>query len=191
MKKLTTILVLSSLLLTQVSGVATAQTATPAAQPASKPAPAPVKVTLTQDQIRTSTSGGKSVETVIPSPKTVLRDPQRRALEHPVFHRQRQDLRGLAPEDRNCHRERQERYQEDSGPHHRVHQRPLDHCSTGPQRVAEAQLPGQDQLSPHRSSRPRNFSCVLHLPQTLLVPIRRLSVHSRPDPARPLLRRNA
>jgi hypothetical protein len=72
MKKLTTIVALSGLLLTQVSGVATAQTSTPAAQPVSKPAPAPVKVTLTQDQIRTSTSGGKSVETVIPSPKTVL-----------------------------------------------------------------------------------------------------------------------
>ncbi|MGY2893301.1 hypothetical protein [Deinococcus sp. UYEF24] len=54
MKQFTTILAL-------VATMATAQTAAPA-----------VKVTLTQDQIKTATVDGKAVDTVIPSPKTVL-----------------------------------------------------------------------------------------------------------------------
>ena len=49
-------------------GTTTAQTTTPV-----KPAPPQtVKVTLTQDQIKASTVNGKTVETVVPNPKTVL-----------------------------------------------------------------------------------------------------------------------
>ncbi|MGY2892700.1 hypothetical protein [Deinococcus sp. UYEF24] len=54
MKKLITLLALTGTM-------ATAQTAAPA-----------VKVTLTQDQIKTATVDGKAVDTVIASPKTVL-----------------------------------------------------------------------------------------------------------------------
>ncbi|GGJ85539.1 hypothetical protein [Deinococcus aquiradiocola] len=61
MKKLMTIVVLL--------GSASAQTATPAK---TTPATPPVKVSLAQDGIKTATVNGKAVETVVPSPKTVL-----------------------------------------------------------------------------------------------------------------------
>ena len=49
-----------------LGGFAAAQGSTPPVKPAL------VKVSLTQDQIKTATVDGKSVDTVIPSPKSVL-----------------------------------------------------------------------------------------------------------------------
>ena len=62
MKKLVTLLALAG----TMAAAQQTTTATPAA-----PAPA-VKVTLSQDQIKTATVDGKAVDTVVASPKTVL-----------------------------------------------------------------------------------------------------------------------
>ena len=59
-------------LMTVVALMGTVAMAQQAAQPAVKTAQAAVKVTLAQDQIKASTVDGKTVESVIASPKTVL-----------------------------------------------------------------------------------------------------------------------
>lgn len=52
--------------------VAAAQQTTTATPAKTTPAPPAVKVTLAQDQIKTSTANGKAVDTVVLNPKTVL-----------------------------------------------------------------------------------------------------------------------
>ncbi|WP_425146916.1 hypothetical protein [Deinococcus sp.] len=66
-------LIVGAVLLGSVALAQGAQPATPAQPPTQPPAKPPlVKVTLTQDQIKTATVNGKAVDTVIPSPKSVL-----------------------------------------------------------------------------------------------------------------------